>query len=577
MSKRSAGRGLAYGVGFVVIIIVVGILLIDPIVKWQIETRGTQAVGARVDIAQADVSFFPLGLTLTDVQVTNPDHPMTNALQVDRVNAALDAGPLFKRKIIIDEMAMERVRFNTPRSVSGAIPGRAPDQIPDAGQSGRDCRELQLPTFSVPDVATILETAQLASLSRAEAIQSQIDQQQAAWNNKLESLPGPETFEGYRQRIDKLTSGNKSSLAGLLSAPAEIQALQKDLQRDLALIKNAEKVLKGEVAALQGQLGDVKGLAVKDIEALVKKYGLSITDLKDVSQTLLGDAFCGWVTQALDWYARIKPLLKDDAGSRESAPDKPTPRDATRPEDGTLPDFLIRKAVVSVELNSGTITGGLRNVTTDQEVLGQPMAFYLSGEKLKGVDLIRINGVLDHVRPASTRDTLDMVMRGLALENFVIPTGTALPLTITRALAEIQLQSSLSGETIDALLNTGLTDAVIEVGQTGGESPIGNIIASVLHGLRKVNLAAMINGTIRDYTMKIESGLDQALAPAISKIVKEHTAALRNDLTTGIYNQITPAMTKVQEDLAGFEVIQSELAARLDLGKDLTQIIKRPF
>jgi hypothetical protein len=168
-------------------------------------------------------------------------------------------------------------------------------------------------------------------------------------------------------------------------------------------------------------------------------------------------------------------------------------------------------------------------------------------------------------------------MRGLALENFVIPTGTGLPLTITRALAEIQLRSTLKGETIDAVLNTGLTDAVIKVAQTGDGGPIGNIIAPVLDGLRQVNMAAKVNGTIRDYTLKIESGLDQALAPAISKIVQKQTAALREALSTGINNQLAPAMKEAQEGLAGFGPIQGQLATRLDLGKDLTQKIKRPF
>jgi len=577
MRKISAWRVFAIGAGIVVIIVVVGILLIDPIVKWQIQTRGTRAVGARVELAQADVSFFPLGVTLTDLQVANPDHPTTNAIQVERIKAALEVGPLFNKKVIIDEMAMERVRFNTPRSTSGAVPGLGPDKASEAAQTGQGCRGLKLPNLGVPDVATILENAQLASLSQVAAVQTQIDRQQAAWKSKMTSLPGPATFQGYRLRIDKFTSGGKTSLAGLLGAPAEIQALQKDLQRDLDLLKDAEKVLESELNGLKGQLGDVKGLAAKDIDALVKKHGLSMTDLKNVSQALLGDAFCGWVIQALDWYDRIKPLLKDQSDPRTPTPKKRPPSDASKPEDGTLPDFLIRKAVVSVELKSGTITGGLRNVTTDQDILGQPTAFYLSGEKLKGVDLIQINGVLDHVRPASTRDTVDMLIRGLALENFVIPTGTDLPLTINRALAKIQLRSSFSGGTIDAVLDTGLTDAVIEVAQTGTENPIGNIIAPVLQGLRQVNMKAMVNGTVKDFTVKIESGLDQALAPAVSKILQKYTVALREELSTGIYEQVMPAMTSAQKDLAGLGMIQSELASRLDLGKELTQIIKRPF
>jgi len=575
MRKSKAWRVLALCAGFVILIVVVGILLIDPIVKWQIESRGTQAVGARVELAQADVSFFPLGVTLTDLQVTNPDHPMTNAMQVDRITASLAAGPLFQRKVIIDEMAMERTRFNTTRSTSGAVPGLGSSKLSTAAQSGQDCQNLKLPALGIPDVDQILKNAQMASLSLIETLQTQVNRQQADWASKLEALPGPEAFDNYRQRIEKFTSGNKISVTALLSAPAEIQSLQKDLQRDLALLNDAQKDLSREVDGLKTQMSKVSGLATQDVNALVKEYGLARANLKKMSHALLGDAFCGWVVQALDWYDRIKPLLKDQPDPQKPEPTQRLPGSASKPADETLPDFLIRKAVVSVELKSGTITGGLRNVTTRQDILGQPMAFYLSGEKLNGLDLVQISGVLDHVQPASTQDTLEMMMRGLALENFVVPSG--LPLTINRALADIKLQSSLSGETIDAVLKTGLTDAVIEVAQTGSGDPISDVIASVLAELRRVDIAAMVSGTVKDYTMKIESGLDRILGPAVSKVVQKQTAVLRDQLKAGLDARITPAMTEVRKGLAGFSPIESELSSRLDLGKELTQTIKGPF
>ena len=102
MPKISFWRVLALGVGIVIIIVVIGILLIDPIVESQIEKRGTRAIGAKVELARVDVSFFPLGITLSDLQVTNPDAPMTIAVQVDRIAANLEFGPLLRLNIIID-------------------------------------------------------------------------------------------------------------------------------------------------------------------------------------------------------------------------------------------------------------------------------------------------------------------------------------------------------------------------------------------------------------------------------------------------------------------------------------------
>jgi uncharacterized protein (TIGR03545 family) len=486
----------------------------------------------------------------------------------------LEVGPLFQKKVIIDQMAMERVRFNTPRSTSGAISPAEPERAPEATPAERGCQGLQLPTLGLPDVATILGKAQLASLARLETVQAQIDRQQEAWQKKLEALPGPETFESYRRRIEKFTSGGKPSLAGLLGAPAEIQALQKDLQRDLDQLKNAQKLLENEVDAFKGHFAEVKGLAAGDVAALVQKYALKGDNLKNMSRALLGDAFCGWLVQAMNWYERIQPLLKSKSAGK--TPSKPAETPSTQ-EAGPMPDLLIRNTFVSVELKSGLLSGELKNVTTDQQLYGLPTAFYLSAEKMKGLDLIHINGILDHVKPGSTKDALDLTIQGLALDNVVIPTGTGLPLTLERGLAEIQLKSSLRGEALNAVLHTDLTDAAVAVARTGDAGPIGDIVASVLQGLKQVDVTVKVNGTLHDYTMKIESGLDRALAPALANAVQKQTEVLRGQLTAGLDARMAPALTRAQKDLAGLGAVQNELAARLDLGKDLVQTLKQPF
>jgi uncharacterized protein (TIGR03545 family) len=575
MRKSKLWRRLAIGVGIIALIIVIGILMIDPIVKNQIEKRGTLAVGAKVELAQVDVSFFPLGVTLTDLQMTDPNAPMSNALRVDRINAFVEIGPLIQRKIIIEEMVMDRARFNTPRSTSGAVPGLGSDTSSAGGPVGQECQSLKLPAWGSLDIDTILDQARLASLNRLDALQKRIEAQQAEWRQKLEALPGPETLEVYRQRIEKFTSGTNTSVTALLGAPVEIQALQKDIQQDLDLLKNAQKNLSQAVIGFNGQLDAIKGLADQDVDALVQKYSIKREDLKSVSKALFGETFCIWVAKGLNWYDRIQPLLNQPSDSGGTVPPKPAPEAAGKPETETLPDFLIRKAVVSVELNSGTITGGLRNVTSQQEILGQPMAFYLSGEKLKGVDLVQISGVLDHVQPVNTRDTLDMLMQGLALENFEIPSG--LPMKISRAMADIQLNSSLSGRTLDAVLKTGLSDAVIEFAQTDQMDLISDVIASVIGELREIDIAALVNGTMQDYTMKIESGLDRVLEPAMAKVVQKHTAALKAQLSGELAKRITPVMGTTRQTMAGYGPIEDELLTRLNLGQDLIRNLKLPF
>ncbi|MBW1675831.1 MAG: hypothetical protein JRJ79_04345 [Deltaproteobacteria bacterium] len=73
----------------VVVIVVMGVwfFVVDSAIEAVIEKTGTHVVGAKVELEDADLSISPLGLSLTGLQVTNPDEPMSNAVQVDRMKS----------------------------------------------------------------------------------------------------------------------------------------------------------------------------------------------------------------------------------------------------------------------------------------------------------------------------------------------------------------------------------------------------------------------------------------------------------------------------------------------------------
>ena len=98
--------------------------LADWLVKKAIETAGTQAVGAKVELAGADLSLLPAGLVLDGLQVTNPDAPLTNAVEITRMGMDLELAQLIRRRVVVNLLQVEGLRFNTQRKTSGALPER---------------------------------------------------------------------------------------------------------------------------------------------------------------------------------------------------------------------------------------------------------------------------------------------------------------------------------------------------------------------------------------------------------------------------------------------------------------------
>ncbi len=131
-------------VAFVIIIVVFGIFwffFVDGIVKRLIQKYGTQAVGARVEVGAADLSLFPVGLKLEHLEVTDPDSPMKNAVEINRISLSLEPSSLFRRKIIVKEMLVDGIQLQTPRKTSGAIRGKKkPEKAQEPGKGAEKKR-----------------------------------------------------------------------------------------------------------------------------------------------------------------------------------------------------------------------------------------------------------------------------------------------------------------------------------------------------------------------------------------------------------------------------------------------------
>ena len=167
--------GIAAFAVLVVLVAVGWLLLADRIVKNALQSAGTRVVGAQVDIRKADLSLFPAGLTLIGLQVTNPQQPMQNAVEAERIAMSLDAPAMLQRKILIEELTLEGVRLNTPRKSSGAVKTASSRRDDAAGKKAApSASESDLPgellsgAFIVPDVGEILKNEKLQTLVLAD-------------------------------------------------------------------------------------------------------------------------------------------------------------------------------------------------------------------------------------------------------------------------------------------------------------------------------------------------------------------------------------------------------------------------
>ncbi len=557
----------------VVVLLVAGVwfLVVDRVIKRAIEKTGTLLVGAKVELGEADLSLFPLGLTLSRLQVTNPDQPMTNAVEIARIAFSMDSLNLLRRKAIIEEATVDGVRLNTPRTTSGAIPDRPAKSEPVSKKAVGDL--FSLPSFSATDVQEILSKEELRSQKLVESLRTDLQAEQEQWQKKLAALPDKAKLESYRKRLEGLKSAGKGGLSGIVGGASEAVAVQQDLSRDLDQIKTAKKDFEDSVTGLRKRMDEAVRAPQDDARHLMEKYSLSGSGLGNVTGMLVGGTIGDWTATSLRWYAKLQPVLHRQAERKKDVevvkPVRGKGVDVRFKERAPLPDFLIRSTRVSVEVPAGAIQGQVKNITPDQPILGAPLAFEFAGEKLKGVQSLKLDGTLNRVDPARPTDRANLRVRGYRVEDLSLSKSEQWALALKQAIADTDLQATLKGEALNANLAASLQSVQMVSGVKAGAGVLANAVASALSDVKGFKLEAEVSGTVDQYDVKLTSDLDRVLKDVVGKQLQAQTARLEAQLQSAIAEKVAGPLNELKGSLGGLDGIGTELASRLNLGTDL--------
>ncbi len=545
-------------------------LLVDGMIECAIERAGTQAVGAKVELAAADLTLIPLGLTLTGLQVTDPDAPMTNAVEISRISFLMDGLNLLRRKIIINEMTVDGVRFGTPRKTSGAIGKQEPGIVQTAART-----KFVLPSAQIPDVKEILAKEELQSLKLAESLRADIQAEQDRWKQQLAELPNKAKFDDYKQRLDKVKSAGKGGLGGIVSGAGEAAAIQKDISQDLDKITTAKKTFEDNLAQLRKRLDEATRAPEEDLRRIRDKYALSPQGLANMSSALIEGPLGDKIQKALGWYAKLQPYLQSN-GERKGTAEVVKPLrgkgvDVRFKERAPLPDFLIRTAKIGLDISAGLVSGTIRNITPEQHVVGTPMTFTFSGEKLSGLESLALNGEIDRVDPAKPHDAAALKVRGYHLTDLTLSDGGTLPVSVNEARTDLDLKAGLRGEALDADLAATLQSVRITTGARPDAGAVAKAVASALSDVKGLHLKADVTGTIKQYDVRVSSDLDQVLKQALGKQMQEQVNKFEGQLRTAIAEKVGKPLGDLKSSFGGLTGIGDELNARLQQAGGLTK------
>lgn len=579
--------------GVVVALLALWVLLFkNRTVRWAVESGGTAAVGARVDLDAAHLGILAGNVRLNGLAVTNPNAPMTNLFEADELVFDLGILPLLEKKIVIDTVAARGLRFNTARATSGAIP--QDEAAPEVEETNAVVAAFKAKVKVPPlDLSTLQKSVNVEAISadsletlraaaRALAFADTLKARFAADLQAADPRPAIDSAEALATR---LRGANLQSLglAGVRRAVTDVRRTLAELNRADDRLKALEGNTKTNTDSAAARLAAIPAAKSADYAYARSLLQLPTFDIPSIGPQLMSDLVAEELGGVLYWMEMAEkytpPGLK-----RQTQQGPPRVRasgtDVSFPKETVLPTFLMRLAELSLTLggagaSAGDYTARFEGVTTQPAVYGRPTTFLLdrTGTSADARD-IRVAGVLDH-RAEPARDSVTARMVGIPLPR--IPLG-GLGATVHLGAGLSQLVVTRNG---DALAGTWTWRApnvtwVRDTSQAPAASArarlIDDAIWRAVSRLDSVEIVATVGGTMSSPTLGVRTNIASALGAALRETLGEEVRRAEQQVRARVDGLVD---AKVAEARAEADKVRTDVTERVAAEKARLEEQKR--
>ena len=537
---------------------VLWLVFADRIARRAAERIGTAIVGAKVEIQDLHIDLKNGDVTVRGLTVASPHEALKNLFQADELVADIDVVPLLEKKVVIDRLAANGLRFGTPRTTDGRMAGR-PDGISGRvlAETQRWSEQFQVPALQLAtgkiDVGT-LDPRNLSAIPAAQALTARADSSRRAWQSGLDNLRLGAAVDSAKATLARLRTARATDLAALNEARRAIDQLKQARNRVTVLERG---VISG-AAVLQAGVAGVDSAKQRDYAFARGLLKLPSLDAPEIGLALFAPTAVAQFQRALYWTqlarAHMPPglLPRADAGPPRTRRSGSTVR---FPRAHALPGFLLRTAELSFQLDPTApqpkrYAGRLTGLTSDPALYGRPTLFEASAPAVSA------GAMLDHVH-APARDTAGATVQGVRLPVFQLP---SLPMRLDPGQGTAQLGFALRGDTIRARWGVRSTHVQWARDSGAARSTVTDLLWSTLSRITDLQVDAGVTGTLASPRLSVRSNLDEAIAARLRAMVGDEVAAAERRLRAEVDRQVDPAIAPAR---ARVTAVQTEVTARL--------------
>ncbi|MGB3668115.1 MAG: TIGR03545 family protein [Bermanella sp.] len=572
MTKWIRWSGLA---GFIIVsalIVCFWLFAAGPLTKLAIESFGSRALGAKVDVADVSFGLNPMTITVSGVQLTDKDKPMENIVSFETAVANIEPFPLLLGKAIIPQLSLEGVATGTPRSESGAIKKTNKKQtetssLDDSKPAANDT-SAESKSQTLPSADEILERESLLTEQAGDAFEKAYESHSQNIEQSLANLPTEDSIKQYEVQLNKLLTGKFKNLEDFKQRKRELDALRNQFKQDKQAIADAKQAIAQGKSDMKEKFNALKAAPKQDLNNIKSKYTLDGAGASNLTALLFGEDAGGYAQTTLEYYEKVRPLLVDEATQATKAELKAKRLEGRFVQfetDRPQPDFWVKTLTFTMSLpqvgqpaqSLGDVAVNVLDITHQQDVINRPTLVKGKGVNLRNIESLTINGVLDH-RTSPGKDSFTLEVQNWQLNK------------VKLGLAGLRMDNSVTDVSAKGVLIDGQLSASGQArfNQATFSSKDRTMLAKEMVAALKTIDTFVVNGRAKgpltDPSMSINSDLDKQLNSAFDQRIAQKQQELENKIKAKLNDKLMSYAGDYQAQLKSLNLTEGNLASKGD-------------
>ncbi len=591
------------------LLIVVGLIMLyfmlffDAHLRRGIEYAASKANGAEVNIGKLNTSLWNASVVISNIEVTNPEMPSTNRVQIGTVKFLMVWDALLRGKVKIDEASINGVQIDTPRKHPGRVlPVKASGEGEGVGDKVLTQMKTEFSGNVVGDLASVAAggdskaqvtavATDMKSSAYLDDMQKSLEVKNKIWQARMAVLPKTQDFAALHGRLKQVQMDNFKDVPQIQASLKELEAIRNDFDTKSKSVSDTAAALNTETATARASYADLDKIIKQDVADLQARMHLPTLDGKSLSRALFGMDVLGKLQQARHYMEQARSYIPPKSEKKKTVVVNPREKghDYVFGQPNSYPPFWLRRALISSSNEKGQsdLAGEILDLTTNQAMVGRPMIATIKGNfPQQGIRGINASLIIDHLSSVPTERLL-LGVDQYAVAGRSLVSSPAVELGISKADSALKFSAELQGDNVDVRLGNQFTNVAFV--SKAESDVVREMMTASLAGLNKVNLNAHVTGTWSKLDWQVSSNLADALVQGMQRYLQDKMADARARIESLVNDKIkeqrqrlyaqqstieTDLKAGINERQAQIDKLRSELdAARNTLDARMKELV----